>query len=48
MGKRMSGDSSLVYVLTGDGELQEGQNWEAIIKCILGLMAVNCAQGFID
>ncbi|HQX43190.1 MAG: transketolase [Saprospiraceae bacterium] len=31
MGKRMSGDSSLVYVLTGDGELQEGQNWEAIM-----------------
>ena len=24
-------DKSLVYVLTGDGELQEGQNWEAFM-----------------
>lgn len=29
--KKMSNDSHLVYVLTGDGELQEGQNWEAIM-----------------
>ena len=27
----MNKDSSLVYVLTGDGELQEGQNWEALM-----------------
>ncbi|MGQ9846365.1 MAG: transketolase [Bacteroidales bacterium] len=29
--KKMLNDSHLVYVLTGDGELQEGQNWEAIM-----------------
>ena len=29
--KKMSGDSSIVYTLHGDGELQEGQNWEAIM-----------------
>jgi transketolase len=27
--KKLNGDSSLVYVLQGDGELQEGQVWEA-------------------
>lgn len=29
--KKMLNDPHLVYVLTGDGELQEGQNWEAIM-----------------
>lgn len=29
--KKMNKDSHLVYCLTGDGELQEGQNWEAIM-----------------
>ncbi|MEO0038497.1 MAG: hypothetical protein RIQ59_1708 [Bacteroidota bacterium] len=29
--KKLNNDSNLVYVLTGDGELQEGQNWEAIM-----------------
>jgi len=29
--KKLNKDTSLVYVLTGDGELQEGQNWEAIM-----------------
>lgn len=29
LGKRMAGDDSRVYALTGDGELQEGQIWEA-------------------
>ncbi|WP_339917551.1 transketolase [Yeosuana marina] len=29
--KKMNGDSHLVYSLHGDGELQEGQNWEAIM-----------------
>lgn len=29
MAKKMNGDQSLVYSLHGDGELQEGQNWEA-------------------
>jgi transketolase len=27
--KRLNGDKSYTYVLLGDGELQEGQNWEA-------------------
>lgn len=29
LGKKMAGDSHLVYTLHGDGELQEGQIWEA-------------------
>ncbi len=29
--KKLNNDSHLVYALTGDGELQEGQNWEAIM-----------------
>lgn len=29
LGKKMTGDDSLVYTLHGDGELQEGQIWEA-------------------
>jgi transketolase len=29
--KKMNNDSKLVYCLTGDGELQEGQNWEALM-----------------
>ena len=31
LGKRTHGDSSRVFVLTGDGELQEGQVWEAAL-----------------
>jgi len=31
LSKKLNNDESLVYVLTGDGELQEGQNWEAIM-----------------
>jgi len=31
LSKRLNNDQSIVYVLTGDGELQEGQNWEAIM-----------------
>ncbi len=31
MAKKMNGDDKLVYVLTGDGELQEGQVWEAMM-----------------
>ena len=31
LSKKLNNDSNLVYVLTGDGELQEGQNWEAIM-----------------
>ena len=29
--KTLNGDDNLVYSLHGDGELQEGQNWEAIL-----------------
>lgn len=29
--KRLNNDKNLVYALLGDGELQEGQNWEAIM-----------------
>src|SRR5690606_28819501 len=28
--KTLNNDDTLVYVLLGDGELQEGQNWEAL------------------
>ncbi len=31
LGKKLNGDKFLVYCLTGDGELQEGQNWEALM-----------------
>lgn len=29
--KKLNGDQNIVYSLHGDGELQEGQNWEAIL-----------------
>ena len=29
--KKLNKDPHLIYVLTGDGELQEGQNWEAFM-----------------
>ena len=29
--KKLNNDNHLVFALTGDGELQEGQNWEAIM-----------------
>jgi len=31
LAKKANQDKNLVYVLCGDGELQEGQNWEAIL-----------------
>ena len=31
LGKKMNNDKNLVYTLHGDGELQEGQNWEAFM-----------------
>ena len=31
LSKKLNHDSNLVYCLMGDGELQEGQNWEAIM-----------------
>ena len=29
--KKLNNDESIVYTLTGDGELQEGQIWEALM-----------------
>ncbi len=31
LAKKLDGDKRMVYVLTGDGELQEGQVWEALM-----------------
>ena len=31
LAKKLNNDNSIVYCLTGDGELNEGQNWEAIM-----------------
>ncbi|MEX2349864.1 MAG: transketolase [Flavobacteriaceae bacterium] len=31
LSKKLNNDSKLIYTLCGDGELQEGQNWEAIM-----------------
>ncbi len=31
LAKKMNGDKKLVYTLMGDGEIQEGQNWEAFM-----------------
>ncbi|MGA0155047.1 MAG: 1-deoxy-D-xylulose-5-phosphate synthase N-terminal domain-containing protein, partial [Flavobacteriaceae bacterium] len=31
LSKKLNADSKLVYSLHGDGEMQEGQNWEAIM-----------------
>jgi transketolase len=31
LAKKLNGDDRIVYSLHGDGELQEGQNWEAIM-----------------
>lgn len=31
LAKKLNNDDQLVYILTGDGELQEGQNWEALM-----------------
>ena len=51
LSKRLNNDDSLVYVLTGDGELQEGQNWEAImfayakkIDNLIAIVDLNCQQ----
>lgn len=32
LAKRMNNDTRLVYALTGDGELEEGQIWEAVMS----------------
>ena len=31
LSKKLNNDNNLIYCLMGDGELQEGQNWEAIM-----------------
>ena len=31
LSKKLNGDNHLVFSLHGDGELEEGQNWEAIM-----------------
>jgi transketolase len=31
LGKKLNNDKNMVYSLHGDGELEEGQNWEALI-----------------
>lgn len=31
LAKKMDGEKNIVWALTGDGELQEGQNWEALM-----------------
>ena len=31
LSKKMDGEKNIVWALTGDGELQEGQNWEALM-----------------
>jgi transketolase len=49
--KKLNNDSSIVYCLMGDGELQEGQNWEAIMYAvakkvdnIIGIIDLNGQQ----
>ena len=49
--KKLNNDSSIVYCLVGDGELQEGQNWEAIMYAvakkvdnIIGIIDLNGQQ----
>jgi transketolase len=32
LAKKLKGEKGRVYVLTGDGEMQEGSNWEALIS----------------
>jgi len=34
LGKKLSGDPNMVYVLCGDGESEEGQIWEAGMFCV--------------
>lgn len=31
LAKKLNGDNHIVYALMGDGEIQEGQNWEALM-----------------
>jgi len=49
--KKLNKDSNLIYSLHGDGELQEGQNWEAIMYAsakkvdnLIAIIDLNCKQ----
>lgn len=51
LGKKLSQDSTLVYVMLGDGEIQEGQIWEAAtfaahhkVDNLIGIIDVNGQQ----
>lgn len=51
LAKKMNNDPKIVYTLMGDGELQEGQNWEAIMFAghnkldnLIGIVDFNNAQ----
>lgn len=44
--KKLNNDSNYVYVLMGDGELQEGQVWEAAM--FAGAKKTNNLIGFVD
>lgn len=46
MAKRTNHDNHMVYVIVGDGELQEGQNWEALMA--IGHYKLNNLAVFID
>ena len=46
LAKKLEGDSSLVYTLHGDGELQEGQIWEAAIFAAAKTQKANKAPVF--
>ncbi len=43
LGNRLRGKSSRVFVMTGDGELQEGQIWESLISAANGGLSEVCA-----
>jgi len=46
LGKKLSGDKNIVYCLMGDGELQEGQIWEAMMYA--GSKKVDNLVGIVD
>lgn len=46
LASKMSGDNAHIYVICGDGELQEGQNWEAIMY--LGAKKIDNVILFVD
>jgi transketolase len=51
--KKLNGDSHLIYTLHGDGELQEGQIWEAAMYAAFNkidnlIAAVDCNDAQID